>query len=57
MINCLSPPFPSKGGLLDAVSLTVIFQDHMALPHPISNAPAAPRPLRDEFHLSLGWGM
>lgn len=55
MINC-HPPFPSKGGLLDVVSLTVIFQDHMAFPHPISNAPAAPHPLRAKFHLSLGWG-
>lgn len=55
MINC-HPPFSSKGGLLDVVSLTVIFQDHMAFPHPISNAPAAPHPLRAKFHLSLGWG-
>lgn len=41
MINCLSLPAPLRG-LLSVVSLTVIFQDHMALPHPISNAPAAP---------------
>lgn len=44
MINCLSLPAPLRG-LLSLVSLTVIFQDHMALPHPISNVPAAPPPL------------
>lgn len=55
MINCLSLPAPLRG-FLDAVSLTVIFQEHMALPHPISDAPAAPPALLTESQLSLGWG-
>lgn len=51
MINCLSLPAPLRG-LLSVVSLTVIFQGHMALPHPISDTPAAPPLLHTKAQLS-----